>query len=144
MLKLPGNLWISATLLLALPLAQTRAQRLAPAAVTTVRHPLLRPNSGERDAATSKNNWHRILKGVAVGASIAGRTGLLLSSIRTALAAIACDSRNGVGSDIEPQRCNWHAYRRRAQYTWTGLALGGTIGGILGRLTPRSDKVSAP
>ncbi len=139
--------WIPAIVFLMLPLAPAHGQRLVPAAVTSVgqtHDSLPGPSSGERQAVTSRGRQHRVLKGVAVGAPAGAASGVMLWWMRTVAEAVACDLHNGVGSDTEYQRCNWHAYRRRAQYTWTGLVLGGVVGGIGGRLTRGSHAASQP
>lgn len=100
----------------------------------------------EAHRLTSRSNRRRVLEGVAVGASAGAAVGVLAWALHTLPKAVACDIRNwsaGFGSDVQPTSCNYRAYRRRAQYTWTGLVLGGLIGGIIGR-TRDSEETSQP
>lgn len=145
-----GAICIPALLLLGLPLTAASGQRLEPAAATIGRQHSESLLSSEvllaRDVRAHGTRF-RTFKGMAAGASSGAVTGLIAWALHTWPVAFACDLNNsatGIGGDTEPQRCNWHAHRRRAQYTWTGLILGASIGGIVGRVTldsePRSER----
>jgi hypothetical protein len=130
---------IVAILLLCLPLESASGQYAMPAGVRNI--------SFSQDSLSSESQLHgpaprgtqqRVLKGVVMGATAGVAAGIVLWAMRTFPAAAACDVDGALNSsdDSEPQRCNWRAYKRRAQYTWTGLVAGSVLCGIIGRIAP--------
>ena len=80
-----------------------------------------------------------VLAGGVAGASAGAIAGWSIWALRTLPKAYHCEVSRGIPvSGGGGQSCDRHI-KRRTRYVWTGLLIGSTIGGVIGRLLSDSN-----